>query len=300
MLVQSDARPFHECRPTSRGRRPPSAAVERQALVRQKHYSEHMKRIGALAGLVTVLAQPVFAQSAGCTASNAAIRLDHTIVVVRDLDAAAARFAPLGFRFKRGRLHPDSLLNRHIKFRDGSEIELMTLAGTPTSPMANDYAARLAAGEGGVYAALWTTDLDRVESAARRLGDPRLTKAGAWTFLSLPNVQDTQAIFFGDGGLPANDPDSVLAHPNGAERLTGVWLEGGPRLDTLLTQLGAHPCGTMRVPDGRLGTRWALLQGSLVVVPGGKARVLGVEVSRRRASQPAQYEPLPGFWIRLQ
>ncbi len=259
-----------------------------------------MKRSVALSGLAIVLAQPAHAPPPACTASDAVIRLDHAIVVVRNLDSAVARFAPIGFRFKLGRLHPDSLLNRHIKFRDGSEIELMTLAGTPTSPMARDYAALLAAGEGGVYAALWTTELARVQSVARRLGNPRLTMAGAWTFLSLPDVPDTRAIFFGAGGLPAHDPDSVLAHPNGAERLTGAWLEGGPGLDTVLSQLGARPCGTMRVPDGRLGTRWALLHGSLVVVRGGKARVLGVEVTRQGASEPALHEPLPRFWVRLQ
>jgi hypothetical protein len=92
----------------------------------------------------------------------------------------------------------------------------------------------------------------------------------------------------------------VLAHPNGADRLTGVWLEGGATLGTLLAQLGARPCGTVTVPDGRSGTRWALFQGSLVVVPGVRGRVLGVEVTRREASEPSQYEPLPGFWIRLQ
>jgi hypothetical protein len=56
-------------------------------------------------------------------------------------------------------LHPDGLLNRHIKFRDGTEVELMTVSGAPRSRMARDYASLLAAGEGGVYAALWTNDM---------------------------------------------------------------------------------------------------------------------------------------------
>ena len=51
------------------------------------------------------------------------------VIAVRDLEAAAARFAALGCRLKPGRLHPDNLLNEHLKFRDGSELELMTLAG---------------------------------------------------------------------------------------------------------------------------------------------------------------------------
>lgn len=241
----------------------------------------------------------VFAgQNSQCSAPNAAIRLDHAIVVVKDLDSAASRLGPAGFRFKPGRLHPDSILNRHIKFRDGTELELMTLAGTPTSQMARDYATLLSRGEGGVYAALWTSDMGRVHAAAARLGAPRLTQAGAWQFLSLPDVFDTHTVFLGAGGLAANDPDSVLAHPNGAMGLRATWVEGGPDLDSLLTALGSHPCGVVKLPNGRVGTRWALLKGTLVVVRGTTRRVLGVELERT-GKRPEQLEPLPGFWIVL-
>jgi hypothetical protein len=229
----------------------------------------------------------------------AAVRLDHAIVVVKNLDSASSRLAPLGFRFKPGRLHPDSILNRHIKFRDGTEIELMTLAGAPTSQMAQDYATLLAAGEGGVYAALWTTDMDRVRVAASRLGAPRLTQSGAWQFLSLPEVFDTKAVFFGAGGLSANDPDSVLVHANAAQSLAAVWLEGGPLLDSLLTALGARVCGNAPLPDGRTGTRWGLSRGTVVVVRGKARRVLGVELARARSAQTEVREALPGFWILL-
>lgn len=252
-----------------------------------------------LVGLGLVTPPGLRAQAPPCASSNALVRLDHAVVVVRNLDTAAARFAALGFRLKLGRLHPDSILNRHIKFRDGSELELMTVAGTPVSQMAREYAALLAAGEGGVYAALWMTDLAPVRAAAERLGEPRLTQAGAWQFLSLPGVHDARAVFFGAGGLPANDPDSVLAHPNKAQRLAAVWLEAGPGLDTLLTALRAHACGTVRLPDGRSGVRWGLSQGTLVLVRGGTGRVLGVELDRSTSTKPRLHEPLPGFWILL-
>lgn len=247
----------------------------------------------------TALAILRLGQALECSAPTAAVRLDHAIVVVRNLDSASSLLAPLGFRFKQGRLHPDSLLNRHIKFRDGSEVELMTLAGAPTSQMARDYAAMLAAGEGGVYAALWTTDMDKVRAAASRLGVPRLTQAGAWQFLSLPDVFDTQAIFFGAGGLAANDPDSVLAHANDAQSLAAVWLEAGPLLDSLLTALGARACGTVSLPDGRSGTRWGLSRGSVVVVRSKTRRLLGVELTRSRPARTEVHEALPGFWILL-
>lgn len=254
----------------------------------------------ALVWLGLLMARPLRAQAPECIAPNAAVRLDHAIVVVSNLDATVSRLAPLGFRFKPGHLHSDSILNRHIKFRDGTELELMTVAGTPTSQMARDYAALLAAGEGGVYAALWTTDPGRVRAAASRLGEPRLTRSGAWQFLSLPGVFDAQAVFIGAGDLRANDPDSILAHPNGARRLAAVWLEGGPVLDTLLAALGARSCGKARLPDGRSGTRWGLLRGSVVVVRGATRRVLGVELDRSGSAGPELHQPLPGFWILLQ
>ena len=250
-------------------------------------------------GIAAFAAVPALGQTLECSAPTATIRLDHAIVVVRNLDSASLRLAPLGFRFKPGRLHPDSILNRHIKFRDGTELELMTLAGTPTSQMAQDYARLLAAGEGGVYAALWTTDMDRVRLAASSLGVPRLTQAGAWQFLSLPDVADTRAVFFGAGGLSANDADTVFAHANGAQGLAAVWLEGGPLLDSLLTALGSRVCGSAPLPNGRRGTRWGLSRGSLVVVRGKAGRVLGVELTRSRSGPPEVREALPGFWILL-
>jgi Glyoxalase-like domain len=240
-----------------------------------------------------------------CAAGSSAPRLDHVILVVRDLDSAWARFAPLGFRFKPGRLHSDSLLNRHIKFRDHTELELMSLAGAPTSRMARDYADLLATGEKGVYAALWTDEMDTVRARARSLALPmRSTRLGAWEFLSFPGLPDAAAIFFGSGGMPAVDPDSVLAHPNGVVGLDAAWVEAGPRLERLLRKLGSVPCGTVAIPDGRTGVRWALAAGSLVLVPPehGTAvpRVLGVELRRSGShdgSPGSLIEPLQGFWL---
>ena len=69
-----------------------------------------------LAGLASLDYTVVLAQSPP--------RLDHVVMVVAELDSAEARLAPLGFRIKPGRLHPDNLLNAHVKFADGTELEL--------------------------------------------------------------------------------------------------------------------------------------------------------------------------------
>lgn len=249
--------------------------------------------------VLTLTTQPA-PPNAACTAPDAVVRLDHAIVVVRDLDAAAGRFAPLGFRFKPGRLHPDGLLNRHIKFRDRTELELMTVQGAPRSGMARDYATLLAAGEGGVYAALWTHDAARVRRSMSRLGEPRVTPAGPVQFMSLPGVRDTHAVFFGTGDLTVTDPDEVLAHDNGASGLTAAWIEAGPAMRELLEALGSRTCGEVKLPNGLVGQRWALARGSLVIVEGRDTRrVLGVELRRASPGPEQLWEPLSGFWVRL-
>jgi hypothetical protein len=265
-----------------------------------------IRSLSTTAVLAGVMAQVAQAQAAACVAVPGAPRLDHAVVVVRNLDSAAARFHRLGFRSKLGRLHPDSILNRHIKFRDGTGIELMTVVGRPTDRTAEDYADLLATGEKGVYAALWTTDMARIVAQAKRAGLPRRsTRLGASEFLSFPGARDAAPFFFGAGGAPSSDPDSVVAHENGSVSLEAAWVEAGPRFERLLRALGSRPCESVPLPDGRSGTRWPLARGSLVLVrarAGGEPRVLGVEIRRAPAfatPRRAPVEPLPGFWLLL-
>ncbi len=262
----------------------------------------------ALILLFAVAASALSTQSdTVCRTTYAGVpRLDHAIVVVRNLDSAAIGFGALGFRFKVGRLHPDNLLNRHIKFRDRTELELMTLAGAPTDRMAEEYAGLLATGEKGVYAALWVDDMGTVRTAAKRLKlTTRSTTLGPWEFLSLPTTPGAMAIFFGAGGAPPVDPDSVPDHPNRAVGLEAAWVEAGPSIGQLLEALGSTRCAKQPMPDGRVGIRWALGSGSIVLVPPTMAasvpRVIGVEVKRssQKTLTTQLHQPIPGFWLVL-
>ena len=237
-----------------------------------------------------------------CGQRASAPRLDHVILVVPNLDAARAQLAPLGFRFKAGRLHQDSLLNLHIKFRGGTEIELMTLAGRPGDANARDYAELLADGAGGAYVALLASDLDSVAAVATRAGlIPRRSASGSWRFLSFPSPSAARAVFFGSGWIAPAEPDSILDHPNGVRDLDQAWVEGGGRLDTLLSALGAVPCDSVVLPDGRRGRRWNLSRGSIVIVRPAAAttllRPIGVllRAPGRKAARPIL--ALPGFWL---
>ena len=157
-----------------------------------------------------------------------------------------------------------------------------------------------------MYAALWVDDMGTVKTAARRLGlATRSTVLGPWEFLSLPTTPGATAVFFGAGGLPPDDPDSVLDHPNRAVVLEAAWVEAGPPVSRLLATLGSARCAEEQLPDGRVGIRWALGSGSIILVPPMNAdsapRVLGVEVKRSSPRERAalMHEPIPGFWLVL-
>jgi hypothetical protein len=235
-----------------------------------------------------------------CDAPPTAPALDHVVIVVRDLDAAADGFAKLGFRIKPGRLHPNNLLNRHVKFRDGSGIELMTVQGEPGDQMARNYVDLLAAGEGGVYVAFTVPDLAPARKAADALKLPtRNSSSGPWTFLSFPQ-SPAAAMFLSSGGTPFQDPEPIVAHRPDVNGLAEAWLEGDATVARLFEGFGARACGPATAPDGRVGERWAFSRGTVVIVPmrgAGRPRVLGVALEPRGRRERETIRPHAAFWV---
>jgi hypothetical protein len=237
-----------------------------------------------------------------CVGAASSPALDHVILVVKDLDHAAAGFERHGFRIKPGRLHPNNLLNKHIKFRDGSSIELMTVKGRALDSMARGYAEFLAAGEGGVYLAMGLTDVadTRIAAAHAKL-TMRERAYGPWTFLSFASSSPAAAVFFTAGGQPGSDPEALVAHEPDVSGLAEVWLEGGPELGEMLSSLGARHCGEAPRSDGAPGQRWALRRGAVVIVPRrtrARPRLLGVVLERRVPGPDGKVYPHPKLWVR--
>jgi catechol 2,3-dioxygenase-like lactoylglutathione lyase family enzyme len=52
--------------------------------------------------------------------------LDHIPIAVRDLEQASRRYQALGFSLKPGRVRANGIRNQHVKFPDGTELELIT------------------------------------------------------------------------------------------------------------------------------------------------------------------------------
>lgn len=250
--------------------------------------------------IATGLLLAQLAAASACVPAPHAPELDHAIVAVRDLDAASDAFRRVGFRIKPGRPHANGLLNAHIKFRDGTELELMTVQGSARDAMARDYAALIAEADGGVYVALRIDSLARVRHAADAASlDVVGSASGAWQFASFLATSSAAAIFFTEGGGAVQDPDSIFEHEPAAHGLEEVWLEGGAELETLLQSLGAAPCDVARGPDGVIGRRWILKRGSLVIVParaGVRPRVLGVVLAREARSGELR-RPIASFWV---
>src|SRR4029079_5016698 len=79
--------------------------------------------------------------------------VSHVNIAVADLDKASADYARLGFALKEGRPHPDGIRNRHVKFRDGTEIELIT-APEATDALTTHYRQLIEDGDAPAFLSL--------------------------------------------------------------------------------------------------------------------------------------------------
>jgi catechol 2,3-dioxygenase-like lactoylglutathione lyase family enzyme len=146
---------------------------------------------------------------------SVSISLDHVVLAVNDLEAAAARFRSFGFVLKPGWPHSNGIRNEHVKFKDGTELELLT-APEARDDLTTRYRKHLAAGDGPAYLALM------VRGAAAPTDKPPY-------------------IFFGGRNASPTDKPGHFAHANTAESLVAVWLAGADfsRERALLERFGA-------------------------------------------------------------
>ncbi|HEY7475304.1 MAG TPA: VOC family protein [Vicinamibacterales bacterium] len=149
-----------------------------------------------------VLAVLVFVHpSVAPVQAGRSIALDHVVLAVNDLESTAAQYRRLGFALKPGRPHDNGIRNEHVKFTDGTELELLT-APAARDDMTSRYRRHLADGDGPAYLALFPRPEPPTPGAA-------------------PGY-----IFFGMGNQSPTDRPEHFAHPNTAERLIAVWLAG--------------------------------------------------------------------------
>jgi catechol 2,3-dioxygenase-like lactoylglutathione lyase family enzyme len=166
-----------------------------------------------------------------------AVRFDHAIIGVHNLNAACDTFTRLGFTVTLGGAHAAGTThNALICFRDGSYIELMAPTGKDPEPenTTADYRSVLHESEGPVGMALQTDDLTAgvtgIRSRGIEIGDAltggRLRRDGVslrWHTAMLP---DAVTPFFiedlTDRKLRVPDSDEATDHSNGVEGVAAV------------------------------------------------------------------------------
>ncbi len=266
------------------------------------------RSLSATAALVCI-ASSASAQ-ARCDPAKAIARVDHVPVAVRDLDAAARDFAAMGFSFKPGRPHPNSILNQHIKFRDGTEVELIT-ATEPRDTLARYYLDFLREGEGGAFAA-FDGAADSVFRAIHAIEPGAQLEPGSYADgVGFPAGHPLRYLFFiRYRSRPVDLPEQVT-HANTAARLRSVWLRTpDPRREQrMLERLGGCASRTV-LPGG--GAREVRLANTSVYLLAGRGRrmVAGVtlEVADLAAARQALHLPADavvsgrgarGEWLRI-
>lgn len=151
--------------------------------------------------------------------------LDHVNVAVKDLAAARRAYEDLGFVIKPGRPHANSIENLHMKFADGTELELIT-SKQGKDELAREYLRLIEAGDGGAFVALRTGDFDRLQRDLRaRRYAPNPSSTTGYRVLTFPRGHELRPLWFIGLDEPAIEQDDrYLAHPNSAVALSAVWL----------------------------------------------------------------------------
>ena len=167
------------------------------------------------------------------------IGLDHIPVVVSNLFEASEAYRRLGFSIKPGRVHEGGMINAHVKFADGSGIELIFPPDTATQGISGIYSDHLQKGAGPVYLALHSRDTEQLTTALDEAGFDR-KRGGGVTTLKDPALD---FLFFVRDNRSPTDTPGHLTHDNSAYQLSGVWLAlsdaSRDHLRELLTALGA-------------------------------------------------------------
>jgi len=163
--------------------------------------------------------------------------LDHIPLAVRDLDHATADFERLGFVLKPGRAHDDGIRNRHIKFPDGTSLELITPPIAPTDELTSEYLTWLKSGDGPAF---WSLRSDDLPSLARRLKTLKPAPQLHGGLVDFPFASSFHQLFFAGGEKSPTDRPEYFAHPNTAYRLAAIWLADSADQRQLVLQLGAR------------------------------------------------------------
>jgi hypothetical protein len=200
--------------------------------------------------------------------------LDHVPIAVGDLARAADDYRALGFALKPGRPHDNGIQNQHVKFIDGSELELIT-APEARDALTTTYRRHLEGGDGPAFLALFAP---RMPYAAERLSAAKVPHASNGGAIDFPRSSGLGYLFLSGRNKSPTDLPEHFAHANTAQSFISVWLAAADlsRERRLLQAVGATFLETdVRVPDPARTTVARLAEGDVVFLPGARQLVPG-------------------------
>ena len=249
---------------------------------------------------ITMLFQVAVNYADSQAQAQAQIQIDHVVVAVSNLDSASLGFRNLGFTQKEGRLHTNGLLNRHIKFLDGTELELMTVIGEPKDEMAKGYYNFLESGEGGAFIAFQAKLVHVLEASSTIDVSAIFQEIGGFRYVTFSD-QGLENIFFIEYEHLIQDSNNLLKHENGVIGIDEVWIEASSKLRRLFDVLNIKETGVVKSPTGLIGERYdngvVIINNHLDVRP----RVLGVKLKTSKSQNTILINPedAHGIWIEL-
>ena len=195
------------------------------------------------------------------------IGIDHVPVAVRDLDRASERYRSFGFTLKPGRFHSDGIRNNHIKFPDGSGIELISPPAQPVDELTGEYAARVAEGDGPAFLSLHARDRRQLVAALQAAS----IAFNQDEFITLKDPRLKFLFFDQDNRSPTDLPEH-FSHANTAVAMTGVWLAldepARKSIAKVLRALGAvASTRTVFVPAATRVEGWNVQNGYIALLP---------------------------------
>lgn len=118
--------------------------------------------------------------------------IDHIPIVVRNLDSAANFYQQLGFALKPGRFHANGIRNQHVKFKNETELELISVSQA-VDTLSTEYYNSLKEGEGPRFFGLFSTDIIGI---AKQL-DGYTNYENHKTWITFPPSDPFHLLFFG-------------------------------------------------------------------------------------------------------
>jgi catechol 2,3-dioxygenase-like lactoylglutathione lyase family enzyme len=231
-----------------------------------------------------LLLSAVFAEAGELNSNTlgpSVIGIDHIPIAVKDLDQTTNSYQKLGFSLKPGVLHGNGIRNSHLKFKDGSGLELISPPSTSRDELTGYYLNHLKQGDGPAYVSFHARDTDKLLAALTASGFDYRNDG----VITLKDPRLKFIFFVKDNRSPTDKPEHFV-HPNFATAMTGVWLalddKSYKSVSKLLTALGAAVSEDLVfVPNAVKAKVFTVQNGYVVLLPKShqlhaKRQVVGV------------------------